>query len=199
MRSVIERAVALAALVVLSPVLVVVAAVVRVALGSPVLFAQVRTGRHDVPFTLRKFRTMSDARDPATGELLPDADRLGRVGRFLRSSSLDELPELWNVVRGEMRLVGPRPLPVHYLPRYLPSERARHRVHPGITGWAQINGRNTVDWTDRLALDVWYVEHRSLRLDLEILARTLGAVVRREGVSAEGEATMSELPPDRQG
>ena len=192
-----ERALALALLVVASPLLVAIATVVRSQLGSPVLFHQVRIGKDEVPFTMWKFRTMTDARDPSTGELLPDAERLGRFGRWLRATSLDELPELWNVARGDMHLVGPRPLPVHYLPRFLPSERARHRVRPGITGLAQVSGRNALGWDERLALDVWYVEHRSLRLDLSIARRTVAAVVRRHGVSADDEATMAELPTDR--
>jgi lipopolysaccharide/colanic/teichoic acid biosynthesis glycosyltransferase len=141
---------------------------------------------------------MTDARGP-DGTLLPDADRLVPAGRALRSSSLDELPQLWNVLRGDMSLVGPRPLPVEYRERFLPSERDRHRVRPGITGWAQVTGRNTMGWDQRLAADVWYVQHRSLRLDLRILARTLVAVVRRHGITAEGEATMGVLPPDRLG
>jgi lipopolysaccharide/colanic/teichoic acid biosynthesis glycosyltransferase len=159
-----------------------------------VLFRQARLGRAEVPFTLVKLRTMTDATGP-DGVLLPDGDRLTPLGRFLRSTSLDELPELWNVLRGEMSLVGPRPLPVTYRHRYTVAERRRHELRPGITGWAQVNGRNALAWDERLALDVWYVDHRSTRLDLQILVRTLLAVVRRGGISAEGEATMAELRP----
>jgi lipopolysaccharide/colanic/teichoic acid biosynthesis glycosyltransferase len=181
-------------LLALLPVLVVVAVLVRTDLGTPVLFRQRRAGRDERPFELVKFRTMRDAVD-AAGVPLPDEVRLTRLGRWLRSSSLDELPELWNVLRGDMSLVGPRPLPMEYLPRYTTEERRRHEVRPGMTGWAQINGRNLVDWDDRLALDVWYVEHRSLLLDLRILWRTIAAVVRRDGISAEGHATMQVLRP----
>lgn len=181
-------------LVLLSPVLVVVAVLVRVRHGTPVLFRQRRAGRDGAPFELIKFRTMTDERNTG-GDLLPDEDRLTSLGRFLRSTSLDELPELWLVVRGEMSLVGPRPLPVTYLERYTPEQARRCEVKPGITGWAQINGRNAVTWDRRLAMDVWYVENRSLWLDLTILWRTLTVVLKREGISAEGEATMAELPP----
>jgi lipopolysaccharide/colanic/teichoic acid biosynthesis glycosyltransferase len=172
----------------------VVAVAVRLRLGRPVLFRQQRVGQHDVPFEVVKFRTMRDALD-GRGRPLPDEERLTSLGRWLRATSLDELPELWNVLRGDMSLVGPRPLPVAYLPRYTERERRRHEVRPGITGWAQVNGRNLVDWDDRLELDVWYVEHRSLALDLRILWRTARAVVRREGISAEGHATMQVLRP----
>ena len=196
MKRAIDVAGAVAGLVVLSPVLAAAALAVRLRLGRPVLFRQERLGRHERPFTIYKLRTMTDGRDPA-GRLLPDVDRLTGLGRFLRSASLDELPELWNVLRGDMSLVGPRPLPVHYRERYTPEERRRHDVRPGITGWAQVSGRNAVGWDERLAMDVWYVEHRSLRLDIRILARTIGAVLRRRGISAEGEATMGELPADR--
>jgi lipopolysaccharide/colanic/teichoic acid biosynthesis glycosyltransferase len=183
------------ALVVLSPVLLAVVVVVRVVQGSPVLHRAQRAGRGERPFILHKVRTMTDARD-ADGSLLPDAERLTRVGRFLRSTSLDELPQLWDVLRGEMSLVGPRPLPMAYLPRYTAEERRRHEVRPGITGWAQVHGRNELSWDDKLAFDVWYVDHRSLVLDLRILARTVGQVVRRRGISAVGEATVGELRPE---
>jgi sugar transferase EpsL len=185
-----------AGLVLLSPVLAVVAILVRFRLGSPVTFRQERAGLGGRPFILCKFRTMTDARD-ATGALLPDAERLPPFGTALRALSLDELPELWNVLRGDMSLVGPRPLPTAYLPRYTAEERRRHEVRPGLTGWAQINGRNALAWDDRLAMDVWYVDHRSLWLDLRILARTVQKVVSRSGIAAEGEATMGELRPDR--
>ncbi|HYT38750.1 MAG TPA: aminotransferase class I/II-fold pyridoxal phosphate-dependent enzyme, partial [Acidimicrobiia bacterium] len=176
------------------PVLVVVAALVRLRLGSPVLFRQARLGRHAQSFKVVKFRTMTDERD-ADGRLLPDEVRLTRLGRLLRSLSLDELPQLWNVLRGDMSLVGPRPLPVTYVRRYTPAEHRRHALRPGLTGWAQVNGRNDLGWEARFAHDVWYVEHRSLRLDLRIGARTLVALARRKGISAQGEATMTELRP----
>jgi len=182
--------VAAAALLVASPLLPLVAIAVRVNLGSAVLFRQQRPGLHGRPFTMVKFRTMRDAigRD---GRPLPDADRLTTFGKLLRSTSLDELPELWNVLRGEMSLVGPRPLLMEYLDRYTPEQSRRHDVRPGVTGWAQVHGRNALSWEERFRLDVWYVEHRSLRLDLHILLRTLTIVLRRNGVSAKGEATMS--------
>ena len=176
------------------PVLVVVAILIRLKLGSPVLFRQCRLGRHGQSFKLVKFRTMTDERD-GEGRLLPDGQRLTRLGRILRSLSLDELPQLWNVLRGEMSLVGPRPLPVTYVRRYTPAEYRRHTARPGLTGWAQVNGRNNVGWEERFALDVWYIEHRSWWLDLRILARTVVALSRRTGISARGEATMAELRP----
>jgi sugar transferase EpsL len=190
----VDGTVATIGLVVLSPVMLSVAAVVGIRLGSPVLFRQDRIGVGGQPFQLRKFRTMTDERDES-GELLPDVSRLTNVGRMLRRTSLDELPELWNVIRGDMSLVGPRPLPVRYLDRYTPEQARRHEVRPGITGWAQINGRNSTTWDERLAMDVWYVDNRSLVLDLRILVRTIAVVLRREGISAEGDATMPELPP----
>jgi lipopolysaccharide/colanic/teichoic acid biosynthesis glycosyltransferase len=168
------------------------ALVIRLKLGSPVLFAHVRPGLHGRPFTMIKFRTMSDARD-ARGELLPDADRLSRFGKALRATSLDELPELWNVLTGEMSLVGPRPLLMEYLPLYTPDQARRHAVRPGITGWAQVNGRNAISWEEKFALDVWYVENHSLLLDVKILWRTMVNVHRRHGISADGEATMPKF------
>jgi lipopolysaccharide/colanic/teichoic acid biosynthesis glycosyltransferase len=185
-------------LAVLAPVIAAVALLVRWKLGAPVVFRQSRLGRDERSFELMKFRTMTDERG-ADGTLLPDAERLAPVGRVLRSSSLDELPQLWNVLRGDMSLVGPRPLPVEYQDRFHPGERVRHHVRPGITGWAQVSGRNTLGWDEKLAADVWYVQHRSLWLDARILARTLAYVVLRRGISAEGEATMSALPVDRAG
>jgi sugar transferase EpsL len=177
------------ALVVLSPLFAVVAVGVRVRMGSPVLFRQERPGRGGRLFVMTKFRTMTDRRAP-DGALLPDADRLTRFGRFLRRTSIDELPELLNVVRGDMSLVGPRPLLVEYLPLYSPEQARRHEVRPGITGWAQVNGRNAVTWDEKFALDVWYVDHRSTRLDLEILGRTVKQVFSGDGISAPGHATM---------
>ena len=180
------------AIVLLSPVLLGVAIVVRLRLGHPVLFRQTRPGLHGRPFRLYKFRTMRDGAG-ANGEELPDAERLTRVGRFLRSTSLDELPELFNVLRGDMSLVGPRPLLMEYLPLYSAEQSRRHAVRPGITGWAQVNGRNAVAWPERFTLDVWYVDHCSLGLDLRILFRTVRGVVRREGISEPGEATMTKF------
>ena len=180
------------ALVVGAPVIAVVALVVRARLGAPVLFRQERAGLHGRPFLLTKFRTMTDERGP-DGELLPDEHRLTGVGRFLRSTSLDELPELLHVLRGEMSLVGPRPLPVAYLDRYSARQLRRHDVRPGLTGWAQVNGRNTADWPERLEMDVWYVEHRTLWLDLRILWRTVRVVLSRSGVSEDGQVTMTEF------
>jgi sugar transferase EpsL len=180
---------ALTGLVLLSPVLLATALAVRLRLGTPVLFRQTRPGLHGAPFELLKFRTMTDVRD-ADGRLLSDAERLTPLGRLLRSTSLDELPELLNVLRGEMSLVGPRPLLMDYLPHYTPEQARRHEVRPGITGWAAVQGRNSTSWERRLQLDVWYVDHRSLGLDLKILLLTVVKVVRREGISAEGHATM---------
>ena len=164
-------------------------------LGSPVLFTQLRPGMHGKPFRLVKFRTMLDVRD-ASGALLPDAQRLKPFGRFLRSTSLDELPELWNVLCGDMSLVGPRPLLMEYLPLYSPLQARRHEVRPGITGWAQVNGRNSISWVDKFELDVWYVDHRSVWLDLRIMWMTVGKVFDRDGISSEGEATMSKFKGD---
>lgn len=175
-----------------APVLAVVAVMVRKDLGSPVLFRQARAGKDGEIFTLLKFRTMRDARDPA-GRPRPDAERLTALGRWLRASSLDELPQLVNVLRGDMSLVGPRPLLPQYLPRYSPEQARRHEVPPGLTGWAQIKGRNALAWEDKFALDVWYVDHWSLGLDLRILLATVGKVLARTGVSAAGEATMPEF------
>lgn len=169
------------ALLVASPLMALIAASIRVSMGSPVLFRQERPGLHGRPFTLLKFRTMSDAPDPS-GLLLPDERRLTPLGRFLRTTSLDELPQLWNVLKGEMSLVGPRPLLMSYLERYSPEQARRHDVLPGITGWAQVHGRNAVRWEDKLALDVWYVDHWSLLLDLRILLRTVPQVIRRTGI-----------------
>jgi sugar transferase EpsL len=183
---------ALPALVLLSPVIVVLAVLVRVKLGAPVFFRQQRPGLNGKPFQMVKFRTMTDARD-ASGALLPDADRLTSFGRFLRSSSLDELPELWNVVAGDMSLVGPRPLLMRYLDRYTPEQARRHEVRPGVTGWAQVNGRNAISWEQKFAYDVWYVDNLSFWLDLKIIGMTVGKIVRREGISQAGQATMEEF------
>jgi len=183
-------------LVLLSPLLLGIAVAVRLAHGSPVLFRQRRPGRFGVPFELYKFRTMTDRRGP-DGELLPDADRLTRLGRFLRRTSLDELPELLNVLRGDMSLVGPRPLLMEYLPLYSAEQGRRHEVRPGITGWAQVNGRNAQTWAQRFELDVWYVDHASVRLDLDVLRRTVSIVLRGEGVSEAGHPTRENFRGNR--
>lgn len=173
----------------LAPVFAAVYIAIRMYLGSPVLFRQQRAGLHGRPFTLVKFRTMTDARDDE-GNLLPDSERLTRLGRFLRRTSLDELPELWNVIVGDMSLVGPRPLLVEYLPLYRQDQARRHDVRPGITGWAQVNGRNSLSWEERFALDVWYIDNQSLLLDIKILIRTVLTVLSAKGISQEGHATM---------
>lgn len=191
-KRVFDLVLAILALVVFGPLLVLLAICVRLRIGSSVLFRQERPGLHGKPFTLLKFRTMTDAGD-ASGNLLPDAERLIDFGRFLRSTSLDELPELISVLRGEMSLVGPRPLLMQYLPRYTREQARRHEVKPGITGWAQVNGRNAITWEEKFALDVWYVDHLSLALDVRILCRTLWQVAKREGISRDGHATMPEF------
>jgi lipopolysaccharide/colanic/teichoic acid biosynthesis glycosyltransferase len=177
-------------LVLASPLLLVLALLVRLTLGAPVLFCQDRPGKEARIFRLCKFRTMTDARD-AEGHPLPDAERLTRFGQFLRASSLDELPELWNVLKGDMSLVGPRPLLVEYLEHYTPEQARRHEVRPGITGLAQVRGRNLLTWNERFEIDVWYVDNRSLWLDLKILWLTLWKTITREGVSSPGHATMA--------
>lgn len=177
------------ALVLLSPFLAGTALAVRLSIGSPIFFRQMRPGLHGEPFQVLKFRTMTDARG-ADGTLLPDADRLTRVGRMLRASSLDELPELVNILRGEMSFVGPRPLLMQYLPLYSPEQARRHEVRPGLTGLAQISGRNALSWEQKFALDTWYVDNRSLWLDIKIILLTAWKVVRREGISQAGDATM---------
>ncbi len=184
------------ALLLLAPLLALLALLVRLKLGTPVLFCQRRPGLCGVPFTLYKFRTMTDARD-AQGDLLPDAERLTRFGRLLRSYSLDELPELLNVLKGEMSLVGPRPLLMKYLPHYSEQEKKRFNVLPGITGWAQVTGRNNLGWNERLAADVWYVENLSLTLDGKILMRTLFQIIKHEGVQVDPRSTMLDLDEER--
>ncbi len=181
-----------AGLVLLSPFIVVLACLIRWKLGSPVLFRQVRPGLHGRSFQMIKFRTMLNA-NGSDGQPLSDELRLTSFGRFLRSTSLDELPELWNVLKGEMSLVGPRPLLLEYLPLYSAEQARRHEVRPGITGWAQVNGRNAIDWEEKFALDVWYVDHRNLLLDLCILCRTVMKVVVRDDINAQGQATMSKF------
>ena len=187
-----DLALALPLLVLGSPLLLSLALLTRRQLGAPVLFRQQRPGLHGRPFTILKFRTMTGARD-AAGRLLPDARRLTPFGRWLRSTSLDELPELINVVRGEMSLVGPRPLLMQYLERYTPEQMRRHEVKPGLTGWAQVNGRNALTWEEKFAHDVWYVEHCSPWLDVKIILATIGQVLRREGINQDGEATAAEF------
>ena len=187
-----DLALSIPVLIVLAPVLALVSILVRLRLGSPVLFCQRRPGLHGRPFTIFKFRTMSDARD-GEGHLMPDEQRMTGFGRFLRSSSLDELPELFNVLKGEMSLVGPRPLLMRYLDRYTPEQMRRHEVKPGITGWAQVNGRNALTWEQKFALDVWYVDNWSLGLDLKIILLTIWKTLKREGISQPGHATAEEF------
>ena len=180
------------ALVVLSPVLAITAYKVKKELGSPVLFRQTRPGLHGKPFEMIKFRTMKDATDKE-GNALPDSERLTDFGKKLRASSLDELPELWNVLKGDMSLVGPRPLLMEYLPLYNAEQAKRHNVRPGVTGYAQVNGRNSLSWEDKFKLDTWYVEHQSLWLDMKILLKTVKKVIIKDGISADGEATMTKF------
>ena len=187
-----DLAITIPALLVLAPVFAVLALLVRLFLGSPVLFRQQRPGLHGNPFTMLKFRTMTEERD-ADGQLLLDEKRLTRLGRFLRSASLDELPELINVLKGEMSLVGPRPLLMQYLDRYTPQQARRHEMPPGITGWAQVNGRNALSWESRFEYDIYYVTHWSLRLDVKILFLTLITVIKRDNISAAEHATMPEF------
>lgn len=176
-------------LLLLSPLLICLGVLVRAKMGSPILFRQTRPGRGGKPFGMLKFRTMTDARD-ADGQLLPDELRLNAFGKWLRSTSLDELPELWNILNGDMSIVGPRPLLMQYLPLYSAEQMRRHEVRPGLTGWAQVNGRNNLSWDDRFKLDVWYVDHRSLLLDLKVIFKTFQIVFRRQGINQAGEATM---------
>lgn len=192
-KRIIDGVSAAALLIVLSPVLLLVALAVRVRIGSPVIFSQARPGLAGAPFVLRKFRTMRPLDGNEVADVHSDARRLTDFGRFLRSTSLDELPELWNVLIGEMSLVGPRPLLLEYLPLYSDRQARRMEVRPGITGWAQVNGRNTVKWSSRLEMDVWYVDHRSFSLDLRILRMTISAVVRRKGVTSESSDTMERF------
>jgi lipopolysaccharide/colanic/teichoic acid biosynthesis glycosyltransferase len=197
-KKVLDRTVAGLGLIATAPIMAATAAAVAISMGRPVLFRQRRPGLHGQPFEIAKFRTMRDAHD-ASGAALPDAARLTAVGKLLRSTSLDELPQLWNVLRGQLSLVGPRPLLMQYLPRYDREQARRHDVLPGITGWAQIHGRNEVDWDARFQLDVWYVDHWSLWLDLKILALTALTLVRREGISRRDHATMYEFMGSERG
>jgi lipopolysaccharide/colanic/teichoic acid biosynthesis glycosyltransferase len=181
----------------LLPLYLVVAWLVRSKLGVPILFRQIRPGKNAKPFKMIKFRTMTDERD-SNGELLPDSVRLTKFGQLLRSSSLDELPELWNVVKGEMSLVGPRPLLMEYVPLYSPEQARRHAIRPGVSGWAQVNGRNAISWEEKFKLDVWYVDNRSFWLDIKVIGLTLKKVIDRDGISAGGEATMSKFTRSNQ-
>lgn len=192
MKRLFECALIVLALPLLLPLALILSLLVWRKLGRPVVFRQMRPGKDGAPFLMMKFRTMTDARG-ADGQLRPDAERLTPFGQFLRSSSLDEIPELWNVLKGEMSLVGPRPLLMEYLPLYSPTENRRHEVRPGVTGWAQVNGRNAISWDQKFALDVWYVDHRSFMLDLRILALTFRKVLKRDGIAAAGEATMPKF------
>lgn len=192
LKRVLDIAIASTALVLLSPVYALVAYKVKKNLGSPVLFRQVRPGLHGKPFEMIKFRTMKDALDTA-GNPLPDSERLTPFGKMLRATSLDEMPELWNVIKGDMSIVGPRPLLMEYLPLYNSEQAKRHDVRPGITGYAQVNGRNAISWEKKFELDTWYVEHQSLWLDFKIMLKTIQKVIAKDDISAEGEATMSKF------
>lgn len=192
MKRIFDLALALPGLLTISPLVALVALLVRIRLGSPILFTQERPGLHGKPFTMYKFRTMTDGRDEQ-GELLPDSKRMTRLGRILRSTSLDEFPALINVLKGNMSLVGPRPLLMEYIDRYTPEQARRHEVRPGITGWAQVNGRNAISWEEKFKLDVWYVDNQSLWLDIKILWKTFAKVFRREGISQEGQATAEKF------
>ena len=187
-----DLALSVPALVILLPVLAVLALLVRITLASPVLFRQLRPGFQGKPFELYKFRTMNNKCDQ-DGKLLPDAERLTKFGRLLRSTSIDELPELFNVLKGDMSLVGPRPLLMQYLERYTPEQARRHEVKPGITGWAQINGRNALTWEEKFKLDVWYVDNQSFWLDIKIIFMTIWKILKREGINQQGQATMEEF------
>jgi len=192
LKNIFDYSLTLPGFLVFSPLLVLLTFIIRFRLGAPIFFKQIRPGQHGKPFLMYKFRTMTDERDDK-GALLPDDKRLTKFGRFLRSTSLDEIPELLNVLKGDMSLVGPRPLLMEYLERYSPEQARRHEVKPGLTGWAQVNGRNSLSWEEKFALDVWYVDNWSLWLDIKILFLTVLKTLRREGISAEGEATMSRF------
>lgn len=197
MKRIFDFIASLVLLIVLFPLFLVIAVTIHWKLGSPVFFRQQRPGMLGKPFRLFKFRTMTNVRG-VNGELLPDAQRLTRFGRFLRSSSLDELPELFNVLKGVMSIVGPRPLLMQYLDRYTPEQARRHEVKPGITGWAQVNGRNALTWEEKFKLDVWYVDNWTLLLDIKIIAMTIWKILKREGISQPGQATIEEFKGNRQ-
>ena len=192
MKRIFDVIVSFSVLLAFSPILLLVALLVRTKLGSPIFFTQIRPGLHGKPFKMVKFRTLTEQKDES-GNYLPDADRLTSFGALLRSTSLDELPELWNVLKGDMSLVGPRPLLMEYLPLYTPEQYRRHEVRPGVTGWAQINGRNAIDWETRFQLDVYYVDHQSFWFDMKIIVLTAAKVLRREGIQQEGQATVTKF------
>jgi len=189
--------ISVAGLVLLAPALIFLATLIKINLGSPVFFKQVRAGKGAKPFMIFKFRTMLNTTE-SNGHLLPDQERITPFGSFLRRSSLDEFPELWNVLKGDMSLVGPRPLLMEYLPLYSPEERRRHNMRPGITGWAQVNGRNGISWEDKFKYDIWYIENHSFWLDAKIVLITIKKVLMREGVSAAGDATMPKFTGNKQ-
>jgi len=192
MKRLFDLALSIPALFSLTPLMLIIGFFVRMRIGTPVLFKQGRPGLHGKPFTIYKFRTMTDKRDK-DWNLLLDGDRLTRLGRFLRKTSLDELPELFNVIKGDMSIVGPRPLLMQYLDRYTPEQARRHEVKPGITGWAQVNGRNAITWEDKFKLDLWYVDHQSFKLDLKIIGLTVWKILKREGINQPGQTTMQEF------
>ena len=192
MKRLFDLALSIPAFFFLSFLMLIIALLVRLKIGSPVLFKQVRPGLYGRPFTIYKFRTMIDERDE-DGNLLPDGERLTRLGHFLRKTSMDELPELFNMIKGDMSIVGPRPLLTRYLDRYTPEQMRRHEVKPGLTGWSQVNGRNAITWEDKFKLDVWYVDHWSFSLDLKIIGITILKVLKREGINQAGQATMEEF------
>ena len=197
MKRVFDLLIILSSLPIFLTVFVIVALTVRIRLGSPVLFQQLRPGKNGKPFKMYKFRTMRDASNEM-GDALPDAERITQFGSFLRKCSLDELPEFWNVIKGDMSLIGPRPLLMEYLPLYSPEQARRHDVRPGITGWAQVNGRNSIAWKDKFKYDVWYVDNQSFWLDLKIILLTIKKVIVREGISADGEATMPKFTGNKE-
>jgi len=192
MKRVVDFIASFVGMTVLLPIIAILSLLIRLNLGSPILFEQVRPGMHGKPFRMIKFRTMKDASD-SNGNLLPDTERITNFGSFLRATSLDELPELWNVLKGDMSLVGPRPLLMEYLDLYTPEQARRHEVRPGVTGWAQVNGRNAISWEEKFKLDVWYVDNRSLWLDIKILFMTVKKVFVREGISADGHVTIEKF------
>jgi sugar transferase EpsL len=192
MKRLFDLSIALFLSLALAPLLIILFTLIRIKLGLPIFFVQTRPGLRSIPFKLYKFRTMTDSLDPE-GKLLPDEDRLKAFGCFLRNASLDELPELWNVIKGDMSLVGPRPLLIQYLDRYTPEQMRRHEVKPGLTGWAQVNGRNAITWEEKFKLDVWYVDHWSLWLDIKIMGMTIWKILKREGINHPGQATMEEF------